>query len=837
MIQRRIADTDTEPYTRAAALIPGPAVKGVFMAAPRIPLVLGALLLSRLTIGPGYAQECTDWSLSPSLPVTHPGIAGTTCAVFGDTVIVAGDQFQVVDVSDIHAPQILGAITLPGTAEHLVLVQDHAVVVCAGAGLVGVDFSDPGNPVLSGPFGAGRNFTSLARFANKVLAVENDTTIHALSILRDGTLKRKYSVAMPEKILALGEAEGFLVVLYATGLVSYDCSTPTAPVEVDRYADWNFEGFRGPLAIDGPSIYLCAWFTDYGEYVIDSRDALAKTTILQDGNFSGSLFRYVAPIPAMVANRDFVACSTGGATEIFNSLDLSRSSRHLTTWIAGGFGRDKIALLSARGLTLIDMPHPHFVRPEQEMVDSIDWEDASYFDYERKVGQKSGHYLLAAVYHYSIMGGPLGGKSMSAAYNVYDIADPGNPRWIYRGANAKGCDYEELICRLPSLSIAGVNNDKIVLLWNRNHFEYFHSYEFKTISALDGTVVSEVQIPYVTDYLDGALWARDYQGLIRYELHSETPTASFPIGTVQTLLSPGPGVLINAVPSGFDIYDTSDPLSLTLLSHFDLAPALPSNGIWTWHGQHLVYAEGTNVQVLDFSVPAAPVLLSQIVLPEAVGNLKVHDDHLAVAFRTTLTWLGLQVFAIDPAGQFSVETPFVDGYYVDAIATDSTVYAASSVSLSAFDISNPSTPKFVGQGFVGGSLGFEGDFLLSGPLIYRRDCRDLSPVQAAASGIGNGLPPGQEHGPAHALSLAPNPFNPSTEIRFSLASAQVVRVSVFDVRGREIVRLADGPIASGDHSLTWTGKDAAGRVVSAGVYFIRLQSDEGVQVGKAILLK
>jgi FlgD Ig-like domain len=83
----------------------------------------------------------------------------------------------------------------------------------------------------------------------------------------------------------------------------------------------------------------------------------------------------------------------------------------------------------------------------------------------------------------------------------------------------------------------------------------------------------------------------------------------------------------------------------------------------------------------------------------------------------------------------------------------------------------------------------------------------------------------------------PNPFNPSTEIAFSLAEPGHVRLSVFDVSGRLVKTLIDAPMAAGPQSRSWHGDDASGLAVASGLYFLRLESAKGVMVQKALLAK
>jgi hypothetical protein len=78
----------------------------------------------------------------------------------------------------------------------------------------------------------------------------------------------------------------------------------------------------------------------------------------------------------------------------------------------------------------------------------------------------------------------------------------------------------------------------------------------------------------------------------------------------------------------------------------------------------------------------------------------------------------------------------------------------------------------------------------------------------------------------------PNPFNPSTVIRFQLPTAATVSLKIFDVLGREIQTLIEQKLMAGNYSASWDGKRFA-----SGVYFCRLQAGDFVQTKKLLLLK
>jgi hypothetical protein len=86
-------------------------------------------------------------------------------------------------------------------------------------------------------------------------------------------------------------------------------------------------------------------------------------------------------------------------------------------------------------------------------------------------------------------------------------------------------------------------------------------------------------------------------------------------------------------------------------------------------------------------------------------------------------------------------------------------------------------------------------------------------------------------------SLFPNPSRGETKIIFSMANAGPVRVAVYDVLGREIRELMAAQVAADRHLLIWDGRDAEGRDVAAGIYFISLSSGFARQTLRVMRLK
>jgi predicted outer membrane repeat protein len=83
----------------------------------------------------------------------------------------------------------------------------------------------------------------------------------------------------------------------------------------------------------------------------------------------------------------------------------------------------------------------------------------------------------------------------------------------------------------------------------------------------------------------------------------------------------------------------------------------------------------------------------------------------------------------------------------------------------------------------------------------------------------------------------PNPFNPQTTIRFALPAAAHTTVSIFDVAGRHVKTLVDADLDARTHDVVWTGDDARGQSVAAGVYFYEVSGGGHRAVGRMALVK
>jgi len=105
------------------------------------------------------------------------------------------------------------------------------------------------------------------------------------------------------------------------------------------------------------------------------------------------------------------------------------------------------------------------------------------------------------------------------------------------------------------------------------------------------------------------------------------------------------------------------------------------------------------------------------------------------------------------------------------------------------------------------------------------------------AGVNTGVG-GEEKLPA-TISLMqnyPDPFNPSTNIDFTLPAAGAVNLTVYDILGREVRILLQGNVPAGYRSVTWDGRDSHGTPVGSGVYFYRLLTGSNYSATKKMIV-
>jgi flagellar hook assembly protein FlgD len=96
---------------------------------------------------------------------------------------------------------------------------------------------------------------------------------------------------------------------------------------------------------------------------------------------------------------------------------------------------------------------------------------------------------------------------------------------------------------------------------------------------------------------------------------------------------------------------------------------------------------------------------------------------------------------------------------------------------------------------------------------------------------------GEKAATAVSLSTGPNPCRSNAAIRFSLPANGKIRLSIHDLTGREVARLADKNVPAGYHIVNWNGRTQIGFALPSGIYLCKLETTGGMLTRKLVLEK
>jgi 3',5'-cyclic AMP phosphodiesterase CpdA len=83
----------------------------------------------------------------------------------------------------------------------------------------------------------------------------------------------------------------------------------------------------------------------------------------------------------------------------------------------------------------------------------------------------------------------------------------------------------------------------------------------------------------------------------------------------------------------------------------------------------------------------------------------------------------------------------------------------------------------------------------------------------------------------------PNPFNPTTELRYQLSQSAQVRLAIYDLQGKLVKNVVDQELPAGEHQASWDGKDRTGHAMPSGIYVVRLEAAGRVSTQKIVLAR
>jgi immune inhibitor A len=202
-------------------------------------------------------------------------------------------------------------------------------------------------------------------------------------------------------------------------------------------------------------------------------------------------------------------------------------------------------------------------------------------------------------------------------------------------------------------------------------------------------------------------------------------------------------------------------------------------------------------------------------------------------YDLTTAWDGGAVEISRDGGQWQIVTP-VGGYPYTIMANPDSPFPAGMPCFSGIS-TVWKYERFILSGYTGPArvrfrFGSDGSVAYRGWYID-----DVALINAQLASAPERMP---TEVPAGLIAAYPNPFNPFTTIKFSIAKETgTVRLFVYDVSGRLVRKLVDEALPSGLYEVNWDGKDRRGRQVSGGIYVCRLEAGRTSQTLKLVVLK
>lgn len=89
----------------------------------------------------------------------------------------------------------------------------------------------------------------------------------------------------------------------------------------------------------------------------------------------------------------------------------------------------------------------------------------------------------------------------------------------------------------------------------------------------------------------------------------------------------------------------------------------------------------------------------------------------------------------------------------------------------------------------------------------------------------------------HGLEARPNPFNPTTVIRYRAERAASVTIAIYDTAGRRVRTLHRGFVSEGDVEIAWQGRDEQGNAVPSGRYFVNARANGVNETTPVVLVR
>ncbi|NOZ75674.1 MAG: T9SS type A sorting domain-containing protein [FCB group bacterium] len=214
--------------------------------------------------------------------------------------------------------------------------------------------------------------------------------------------------------------------------------------------------------------------------------------------------------------------------------------------------------------------------------------------------------------------------------------------------------------------------------------------------------------------------------------------------------------------------------------------------------------------------PEAPILLT----PEDGFRLVLNEDHFGdtLRFRWTSAY-DADGDTISYTLEFSPELAFLNDWMTYPSAMDTVAYLIYQLPVGGIDTVSGTWDVTAWDTALSASSS-------NGPFDLTVDGTQLRVIENSS------IPTDYRLYPAY-----PNPFNPATTLRYDIPEEAEIRIHIYDITGRTILRIDSGKQPAGSYRIRWNGRDVRGNQVSDGMYLVRFTAGNFSQTQKIVLLK
>lgn len=230
-------------------------------------------------------------------------------------------------------------------------------------------------------------------------------------------------------------------------------------------------------------------------------------------------------------------------------------------------------------------------------------------------------------------------------------------------------------------------------------------------------------------------------------------------------------------------------------------------------------AAPANTQLVHGSTVDIPVNIDISKLPERLGS-----------FTATLTWdarvLEFQGFSGGSTAGF--QNPVVN----DAETGNGKLVFANAYAQGSKGTANILNLNFKVIGTAGSSTSLSLSFSAMAAALTFQDLLPYLEAQEQSIQLTVEEVPGD-----YEIGNFPNPFNPSTEIRYKLPQVSDVQIVIFNVLGQKVRQLVNSRQNAGTYAVRWEGDNDQGVAVPSGMYFLRMKAGDFLADRKLLFLK